>query len=63
MFSPLDPQLAMRVRIVLDNGSQRSYITCRVKSMLDLKPENTRYLHIATFGAKKKENRLAKLSM
>ena len=56
--NPLNPQLAMRVRIVLDNGSQRSYITCRVKGMLDLKPENTQYLHIATFGAKKKENRL-----
>ena len=31
--------------------------------MLDLKPENTQCLYIATFGAKKKENRLVKLLM
>ena len=53
----MNPQLVARVRVILDNGSQRSYITCRVKDMIDLKPENTQCLSIATFGAEK-ENRV-----
>ena len=55
--NPMNPQLVARVRVILDNGSQRSYITCRVKDMIDLKPENTQCLSIVTFGAEK-ENRV-----
>ena len=55
--NPLNPQLITRVRLVLDSGSQRSCITCRVKDILDLKPENAQQLSIATFGARK-ENRV-----
>ena len=54
----MNPQLVAKVRVILDNGSQRSYITYRVKKMIDLMPENTQCLSIATFGADKTENRV-----
>ena len=38
------------VRILFDNGSQRSYITSNVKSKLNLKPMKTETLHLNTFG-------------
>ena len=56
--NPMNPQLVAKVRVILDNGSQRSYITYRVKEMIDLMPENTQCLSIATFGVDKTENRI-----
>ena len=47
----------MTVRIILDSGSQRSYVNHRVKNMLDLKTQTLQNLSIATFGAGK-ETRL-----
>ena len=38
------------VRILFDNGNQRSYITSNVKSKLNLKPMKTETLHLNTFG-------------
>ena len=49
----------MTVRVILDSGSQRSYINHKVKDVLHLKPETLQQLSIATFGAGK-ENRLCK---
>ena len=57
IYNPFDPQLLMTVRVILDSGSQRSYVNHKVKGLLDLKPETLQQLSIATFGAGK-ENRL-----
>ena len=38
------------VRILFDNGSQRSYVTNSVKSRLHLKPCKSETLHLNTFG-------------
>ncbi|XP_068757562.1 uncharacterized protein [Montipora capricornis] len=38
------------VRILFDNGSQRSYVTSSLKSRLNLKPIKTETLHLNMFG-------------
>ena len=38
------------MRILFDNGSQRSYVTSSLKSRLNLKPIKTETLHLNTFG-------------
>lgn len=57
IYNPFDPQLFMTVRVILDSGSQRSYVNHKVRDMLHLKPEALQQLSIATFGAGR-ENRL-----
>ncbi|XP_078364115.1 uncharacterized protein LOC144648427 [Oculina patagonica] len=39
-----------RVRILLDTGSQRTYVTNRLKSRLNLSPVKSETLHLNTFG-------------
>ena len=39
-----------QVRILLDTGSQRTYITSRLKSKLNLSPVKSETLHLNTFG-------------
>ena len=39
-----------RVRILLDTGSQRTYITSQLKSKLNLSPVKSETLHLNTFG-------------
>ena len=41
-----------RVKILFDNGSQRSYVTDNLKSRLGLKSTKKEMLHLNTFGAK-----------
>ena len=41
----------MRLRIIMDSGSQRSYLTDRVKNALGLQSVRRQQLSIATFGA------------
>ena len=53
IYNPQKPQKSMKVRIVLDTGSQRSYITDRARCALTLSPDHKQHLSIATFGAKK----------
>ena len=38
------------VRILMDTGSQRTYVTTRLKSKLNLSPVKTETLHLNTFG-------------
>ena len=45
-----DNSKSSHVRILFDNGSQRSYITSNLKSKLNLKPMKTETLHLNTFG-------------
>ena len=42
----------MNVSLVLDSGSQHSYITNRAKEVLGLVPEHDCQLAIAVFGSK-----------
>lgn len=39
VYNPCMPQASLEVRIILDSGSQRSYVTTRVKNALTLTPE------------------------
>ena len=45
-----DRSKSVPVRILFDNGSQRSYVTDNLKSKLGLKPSSFETLHLNTFG-------------
>ena len=45
-----DRSKSVPVRILFDNGSQRSYVTNNLKSKLGLKPTSSETLHLNTFG-------------
>ena len=45
-----DGSRSLPVRILFDNGSQRSYVTDNLKSKLCLKPMSSETLHLNTFG-------------
>ena len=51
VHKPDDPNHGMAIRLILDGGSQRSYITQRVKDALDLQPQRIEEVHIRTFGS------------
>jgi len=46
-----EPQRGMTVRLMLDGGSQRSYMTQRIKDELGLQPEHIEQVQIKTFGS------------
>lgn len=52
-----NPGKSRRVRIIFDSGSQRSYITDRVKNQLLLQPIRTETMLIKTFGAENQNNK------
>ena len=52
MLNPDDPHHSRCVRIVLDSGSQRSYVTNRLKEELSLCPRGEQSMNIVTFGAR-----------
>jgi hypothetical protein len=45
-----DATRSTKVKILFDSGSQRSYISDKLKSRLNLQPETTETLHLNTFG-------------
>ena len=47
-----DSTKSTRVKILFDNGSQRSYVTDNLKSRLGLKSTKKEMLHLNTFGEK-----------
>lgn len=49
--NPLYTALATQVRIILDSGSQRSYVTDRLKRELQLPTEHTENMIVKTFGS------------
>ena len=53
VYNPTDSSSTQKLRIILDNGSQRSYLTDRVKNSLKLTATRRQKLSIATFGATK----------
>ena len=50
LFNPCDPQYHLVVRVLFDTGSQRSYITNRVKDELSLEEKAEQRLMLRTFG-------------
>ena len=52
---PHDPTLVLKVKIVLDSGSQKSYLTQRMKGGLSLHIVGKQHLLIAAFGSSRGE--------
>ena len=55
------PQSPLQVRAILDSGSQKSYVTSRVKDALSLKPEGEQRVSIQTFGSENEEPRTCEI--
>ena len=53
IYNPTCPESLVKVRNILDSGSQRSYITKRTKDALALTPESNQCLSIAAFGSER----------
>lgn len=51
VYNPSYPNLVKELRVLLDGGSQRSYITERARGLLKLEAAGEKRLSIATFGA------------
>ena len=50
---PRDPHVSLEVRLILDGGSQKSYISERARGLLNLEAKGEQSLSIATFGSNK----------
>lgn len=59
--NPHNPGPSMKLRTVLDNGSQRSYLTQHARNVLCLQTNNKQRLAIAAFGSKRAEPQLCDL--
>ena len=59
-FNPEVPQKSQQVRIVLDCGSQRSYVTERLMKELSLNAQGEQPLTIMTFGSKEEKSQICK---
>ena len=53
VFKPGDPATTMNIRMIFDSGSQRSYISKRVKQSLALDPLYSETMIIKTFGSER----------
>ena len=51
--NPQDPHMSLEVRLLLDSGSQKSYLTERARELLHLDAAGEQSLSIATFGSHK----------
>ena len=52
VINPNDSSHALRVGVVFDGGSQKSYLTQQVKDTLALPVDSKKYLSIAAFGSR-----------
>ena len=50
IYNPQNPEARVELRMLLDGGSQRSYMTERARRMLNIAPDGEKQLSIATFG-------------
>ena len=53
LHHPSDPHISLKVRLILDSGSQKSYISERARELLQLETTGRQSLAIATFGSSK----------
>ena len=51
IYNPQAPGSRMELRILLDVGSQRSYMTERARRMLNIAPDGEQQLSVAAFGS------------
>ena len=51
IYNPRTPDTRVELRMLLDGGSQRSYVTERAAKVLKLEPDGEQQLSIATFGS------------
>lgn len=51
IYNPAAPHHSVEVRLLLDSGSQRSYLSERARRLLQLEPTGEQQLSIATFGS------------
>ena len=56
LFNPVSAKLCLVARAVLDSGSQRTYVTRRLRDRLKLPTIGTESLRIKTFGATETQN-------
>ena len=59
--NPCDPSRVLNARIVMDGGSQKSYLTQRVRQFLSLPVTGTQQLSIAAFGSTRREPKLCEV--
>ena len=58
IFNPNQPDQSQEVRVILDSGSQRSYITEQTKKSLGLTSRDKRTMSIITFGSREKKQQV-----
>ena len=58
VYNPSKPDSTLKICVVLDTGSQRSYVTDRVKDVLHSEPEETQRVCIAQARVAHKVSRL-----
>ncbi len=63
MFVPRKRDREMEVRIVMDSGGQRSYITDHASSVLSLPSKGRRPMSIVTFSSRKEKRHLCEIAM
>ena len=51
VFNPQQPDCKVKVRIILDNGSQHTYLTDYLKNTLRLPSQQKKQVSIKTFGS------------
>ena len=56
--NPQRPRNLVEVRLLLDSGSQKSYLTKRARELLGLEPTGDQLLSIATFGSRKEQTKV-----
>ena len=57
VYNPTNPSLTLKLTLILDSGSQRSYLTEQVKNNLRLQRVKQQHLSISTFGASRGDPR------
>ena len=60
-YNPDNPSLTVKLRVIMDSGSQRTYLTHCVKDTLALVANNSQSLSIAAFGSRKGNPKLCEL--
>ena len=58
VFNPANPVMSMGVRLIFDSGSQRSYVTDKIKQLLSLDRQCVKTMLIKTFGSDKGSKQL-----
>ena len=56
--NPQKPQSLVEIRLLLDSGSQKSYLTERAQQLLGLESSGEQLLSIATFGSRKEQTKV-----